>query len=303
MTRITIVGSLNMDLVVPVPRLAREGETLAGGDLALIPGGKGANQACAVARLGGRAAMVGQVGSDVFGTKLIDGLRADGADVSGIGISGGATGTAFIAVLPSGENSILISPGANGRLTAEDAVGRMGEAGFVLCQLEVPMETVVAVLAHGRARGLVTILDPAPARTLSAELLGLVDWLTPNETEAELLLGGPVDDPRAAALRLREMGARGVIVKLGAAGCWVSGAGVDAAVPGFAVAAADTTAAGDTFNGALAVALAEGRPILEAARFANAAAAISVTRAGAQSSVPSREEVEAFLGSAPSGHL
>lgn len=301
MSRILIAGSLNMDLVVPVPRLAREGETLSGGDLALIPGGKGANQACAAAKLGGNAAMIGQVGADVFGTQLIEGLRAAGADTSGIGISEGASGTAFIAVLPSGENSILLSPGANARLTADDAVSRMTGAGFLLCQLEVPLATVEAVLSRARGQGIVTILDPAPARPLSRELLSCVDWLTPNQGEAELLLGAANDsvrtfaDARAAALRLREMGPRGVIVKLGPLGCYVSGLDADGPVEGFQVTAVDTTAAGDTFNGALAVALAEGRPILEAARFANAAAAISVTRAGAQSSIPSREEVDDFL--------
>ncbi|MGD0617770.1 MAG: ribokinase [Bryobacteraceae bacterium] len=304
MTRILVVGSLNMDLVVPVPRLAREGETLAGGDLALIPGGKGANQACAAAKLGGHAAMIGQVGSDVFGTKLIDGLRAAGADTSGIGISEGATGTAFIAVLPSGENSILISPGANAKLTPNTAVDRIANAersGFLLCQLEVPLVTVDAVLGQARRNGIVTILDPAPAKPLPRDLLSLVDWLTPNQTEAELLLSAPegsvrtFSDARDAALRLREWGPRGVIVKLGELGCYVSSPDADQPVEGFRVNAVDTTAAGDTFNGALAVALAEGKPILEAAKFANAAAAISVTRAGAQSSIPSRKEVEEFL--------
>ncbi|MGA2181982.1 MAG: ribokinase [Bryobacteraceae bacterium] len=304
MTRILVVGSLNMDLVVQVPRLAREGETLAGGDLALIPGGKGANQACAAARLGGDAAMIGQVGQDVFGTQLIDGLRAAGADTSGIGISEGATGTAFIAVLPSGENSILISPGANAGLTPELAVNRITNAGsgsFLLCQLEVPLATVEAVLLHARTHGMITILDPAPARALSRDLLRCVDWLTPNQTEAELLLGAPAGsvrtfaEARIAALRLRESGPRGVIVKLGELGCYASAPGADAPVTGFVVNAVDTTAAGDTFNGALAVALAEGKPILEAAAFANAAAAISVTRAGAQISIPWRVDVEEFL--------
>lgn len=307
MTNIYIVGSLNMDLVVPVPRLARAGETLAGGDLALIPGGKGANQACAAARLGGSAAMVGQVGQDVFGAKLIDGLKAAGADTAGIGISEGATGTAFIAVLPSGDNSILISPGANGKLTPELAVNRIAGAGpgsFLLCQLEVPLVTVEAVLTHARRHGINTILDPAPAQPLTSEILGCVDWLTPNQTEAELLLAAPegsiatFDQAREAALRLRRSGPRGVIVKLGDLGCYVSSPDADAPVEGFAVKAVDTTAAGDTFNAALAVALAEGKPILEAARFANAAGAISVTRAGAQSSIPTREEVNRFLSTA-----
>jgi len=304
MTRIYVVGSLNMVLVVAVPRLAREGETLAGGDLALIPGGKGANQACAAAKLGGQAVMIGQVGEDVFGTKLIEGLRAAGADTAGIGISVGATGTAFIAVLPSGENSILISPGANAKLTAELAMARLANAGqgsFLLCQLEVPLTTVEAVLTYARAHGVTTILDPAPAQPLTPRLLGCVDWLTPNQTEAELLLGaadGSVctfADARDAAQRLREAGPRGVIVKLGSLGCYISSPDADGPVEGFSVSAVDTTAAGDTFNGALAVALAEGKPILEAAAFANAAGAISVTRAGAQSSIPSREEINRFL--------
>jgi ribokinase len=180
-------------------------------------------------------------------------------------------------------------------------MGSAERGGFLLCQLEVPLVTVEAALGQARRIGIVTILDPAPAQPLTRELLSSVDWLTPNQTEAELLLSAPEGsvrtfaEAREAALRLRDWGPRGVIVKLGELGCYVSSPEADQAVGGFSVTAVDTTAAGDTFNGALAVALAEGKPIIEAAKFANASAAISVTRAGAQSSIPSRDEVDEFL--------
>src|ERR1035437_5925416 len=247
MQRIVVLGSLNIDLVLPVDRLPRPGETLTGGDLALFEGGKGANQACAVGRLGGTATMIGQVGADPFATRLVDALRAAGVDSSGIGASGRPTGSACISVLPDGENTIVISPGANATLSPEIALERLRAAapyGFLLAQLETPMATVVAAFAEAKRSGATTILDPAPVQPLPADLIPNVDFITPNPS---------------------------------------------------GVAAVDPTAAGDTFNGAFAVSLAEGTGIEEAALFANAAAAISVTRPGAQNSVPARAEVEALL--------
>lgn len=296
---IYVVGSLNIDLVTRMDRLPRAGETIAGGDLAIFPGGKGANQACAAGKLGGRARMIGQTGADSFGDQLRASLRSAGVDTAGVGCSDRATGSACISVLPSGENAIVISPGANATVTPDVAVARLaglGPGDLVLLQLEIPLETVAAVLEFAKTRGAVTILDPAPARDLPSELLRAVDYLTPNESEAASLLGSNAADPSAAS-ELRDLGPRAVILKLGAAGCFVCDPDFRGNIDGSAVRAVDTTAAGDTFNGAFAVALAEGLAVEAAARFANAAAAISVTRHGAQSSIPDRGEVKAFLAS------
>lgn len=270
----------------------------------LIPGGKGANQVCAAARIGGQAKMIGQVGSDPFADLMFESLRRAGAEITGVQRSPGATGAAIISVLPDGENAIVISPGANAKLSPEMAITRLAalSAGdLLLLQLETPLPTVQAVLALAADRGAVSILDPAPAQTLSREILKNVAWLTPNQSEAALLLGQPdlspanYDEADAIASRLLELGPKSVILKLGAMGSFVATANFRGPIPGFVVDAIDTTAAGDTFNGALAVGLAEGMPIETAARFANAAGALSVTRMGAQSSIPNREEVTAFL--------
>jgi ribokinase len=301
---IVVIGSANMDLVLPVERLARAGETIPGGDLALFTGGKGANQACAAGRLGGRVAMIGQVGNDAFGARLTASLEQAGVDTTRIGRSERPTGCACIYVLPGGENSIVISPGANAAVLPEISLPQLDllrEGTYLLSQLEIPMETVEAALATAKEKGAITILDPAPVRPLSTQLLRCVDFLTPNQSEAAALLGEPgleigsFCEAERAAGRLLALGPAAAVLKLGSLGCYVATAELHAAVPGFEVAAVDSTGAGDIFNGALAVALAEGREILAAALFANAAAAISVTRPGAQSSVPTREEVETFL--------
>ncbi len=293
-----------MDLVLPVNRLPREGETLTGGDLALHPGGKGANQACAAARLGGQTFIIGQVGDDPFGRRLIASLREAGVNVSFVGISTRPTGCACIYVLPSGENSIVISPGANATLdpaTALRALEDLEAGDMLLAQLEIPIETVEAAFAFAAKRGATTILDSAPARPLSPKLLSMVSVITPNQTEAAFVLGDPLDsictfdDAASAAVRLVQLGARSVVVKLGALGClWSDGKAVRR-LSAFKVNAVDTTAAGDVFNGALAVALAESAGWPDALRFASAAAAISVTRPGAQSSIPARAEVDDFV--------
>ncbi len=302
--RVFVAGSLNIDLVMGVERLPREGETVVGSDLMLHPGGKGANQVCAAGRLGGRAAMIGQLGCDPFAAHLLTSLQNAGVDTAGVGTSPRATGAACIFVLPSGENAIAISPGANASLTPEAAVARLAalQAGdLVLLQLEVPLETVEAVLTYALERGAVTMLDPAPARPLSREMLRSVTYLTPNQSEAGLLLGNPAlaiesfDDAARAADRLLEMGPAVVVLKLGHMGCFIAARDFRGGIEAFPVAAVDTTAAGDTFNGAFAVGLAEGMPAPAAARFACAASAISVTRAGAQSSIPVRSEVMALL--------
>jgi ribokinase len=304
--KIVIAGSLNADLVQPLPRLPKPGETILAGDLQLIPGGKGANQAVAAGRLGGHARMIGELGDDTFAEVLIESLRSANVDHTSVGRSPGSTGTACILVLPDGENLIVVSPAANGRLTIDKLQARLGEISpetILLCQLEIPMETTAWVLATAHRRGAITILDPAPAQHLHRDLLSTVTYLTPNQTEAALLLNGPeiitIADATQAARKLLELGpANGkanVIVKLGAQGCVIANWHSSTHIPGFAVTPVDTTAAGDTFNAAFAVALAEAMPIPQAARFAHAAAAISVTRFGAQSSIPTRAEVDQFL--------
>jgi ribokinase len=295
---------LNIDLVVRMDRLPRAGETVSGGDLMLFPGGKGANQVCAAARLGGKATMIGQIGTDPFGGHLLDSLRGAGVDTAGVGTSTSATGAACISVLPTAENAIVISPGANATLTPEIALARLAALGtgdLLLLQLEIPLATVDAILTYAAGRGAVSMLDPAPAQPLSPELLRKICYLTPNQSEAAVLLNRPdasIDDfeeARKAASRLMDLGPKAVVLKLGRMGCFVATSGFCAGIPGFSVDAVDTTAAGDTFNGAFAVGLAEGMPIPAAAQFANAAAALSVMRLGAQSSIPNRDEVMAFL--------
>lgn len=304
---LVVVGSLNMDFVVTVEHLPAPGQTVLGRNFQMIPGGKGANQACAAARLGANSAtvrMVGRVGYDVFADHLKASLSAAGVDVSAVHATRAqATGVALISVDASGQNSIVVASGANHALAASETEAMRSVfrgARFVLFQLESPLDTVAAALKLARAEGARTILDPAPAAPLSPELLASVDILTPNETEASLLLGLPpgrvsMSDAAGLARSLRERGAKAVLLKLGDQGCFYCDGEIELSSAAFQVAVLDTTAAGDTFNAALAVALAEDRGIEEALRFANAAAAISVTRMGAQASVPARAEVDALL--------
>ncbi len=306
---IVITGSLNMDFVVVTKHLPAPGETVLGRDFRTIPGGKGANQACAAGKLISPeiadVRMVGRVGTDVFADQLRASLASAGVDVSAVlSTPAEATGVALIEVDETGQNSIVVASGANFRITPADIEETRGSFAGVRCalfQLETPLATVQAALGLARSEGATNILDPAPAQPLSSELLDLVDILTPNESEACLLLGrkasavGLGEAPEIAAA-LMALGARSVVLKLGAAGAfYLDSAGLQFHAPGFAVQAVDTTAAGDTFNAAFAVALTEGNAIPEALRFANAAAAISVTRPGAQASVPTRAEVDALL--------
>ncbi len=307
MRQIVVVGSLNADLVQRVERIPHPGETVLGGDLQVISGGKGGNQAFAAGQLGGAAYMIGNVGSDQFAPVLLDSLQSANVDTRLVERIGGNSGTACILVLPSGENLIVISPGANGRLTGEQVRVRLqpllqdaSDGALVLCQLEIPLEATVAALQTAREFGATTILDPAPAQPLDRTVLSLVDYLTPNQTEAGTLLGShapieTVEEAKAAGEQLLQLGPANVLVKLGSLGCLFASADQCEHVPGFAVEVRDTTAAGDTFNGALAVASSEGLAIADAISFANAAAAISVTRSGAQSSIPNRSETDAFL--------
>jgi ribokinase len=300
---VVVFGSINMDLVVRAPCLPVGGETLTGSTFFTAPGGKGANQAVACARLGARTHMIGRVGGDVFGETLRDGLRAEGVDVAGVVIDAGQpSGVALIALDDAAENFIVVVPGANGVIGSEMIAGldaALADARVLLLQLEIPLEAVLAAAQLARQRGVTTILDPAPARPLPPELYATTDILTPNETEAAALVGFPVRDAadaRRAAGVLLERGARRVIIKMAARGAYWTDGSTEQLVPAFPVEAVDTVAAGDAFNGALAAALAEGLPFGEAVRWAAAAGALAVTKAGAQTSMPRRAEVLALLG-------
>ena len=304
---IVVVGSLNMDFVVQMDVLPHAGQTVPGWGFQMIPGGKGANQACAVGRLGGRGKMVGRVGDDVFGEKLKASLGSAGVGTENVlGTPGETTGVALIFVQKGGQNMIVVVPGSNGLFKPQDleqASASFQSKGYLLMQLESPPETVEAAAALGRSRGMVTVLDPAPARPLSPSLLAHIDILTPNESEALILLGRPastvsLNEAQELASQLRKLGPKSVILKLGEKGAWLESESRSKHCPARKVSAVDATAAGDTFNGALAVALAEGKSLEEAIPFANCAAAISVTRLGAQASIPSRAEVNAMLASA-----
>lgn len=300
---IVVVGSLNADLVVRTPRFPAPGETTTGSDFAIYPGGKGANQAVAAGRLGARVAMIGRVGRDDHGLLLRRSLSDAGVDAEPVIDDAAATGVAVITIDASGQNQIVLAPGANARLRPDDVERRRSlieGASVVLLQLEVPLDTVEAAARIARRAGVSVVLDPAPARREALALLPLVDFVTPNETELRVLVGAPPgpttpDEAAAMARALLAQGARGVIAKLGPAGVIAVSADGESRWPGHSVQAVDTTAAGDAWNGAFAVALAEGRSRPDAGAFANAAAAISVTRPGAQPSMATRDEVERFL--------
>jgi ribokinase len=299
MAEVVVVGSINMDLVVRADRLPDPGETVAGTGFATIPGGKGANQAVAAARLGARTAMIGCVGDDAFGAELRHALEADGIDCGAVRVAAGVpTGVALIEVDAAGRNRIVVVPGGNGRLSPDDVAAHealLAGARAVVLQLEVPLATVASAAARARALGKLVVLNPAPAQPLPPELLASADWLVPNEFEAGLLSGVRVDSTATAAeaaRRLLSLGARNVLVTLGAAGVLSATAAEVKHHPARPVTPVDTTAAGDTFIGGLCAALVEGRSLDAAIAFAQAAAAISVTRPGAQTSIPRRDEVE-----------
>jgi ribokinase len=299
---VVIFGSINMDLVVRVPRLPAPGETLIGHTFFTAPGGKGANQAVACARLGANTRMIGRVGDDVFGATLRDSLSAYGVDVARIGVSAGPSGVAVIAVDDAAENTIVIVAGANGVIGADDLAaleGALDDAKVLLLQLEVPIAAVVAAAQAARRRGVQVILDPAPARALPPELYAVSDIITPNETEAAALVGFPVQDQQSAERAGQALLDRGVgmaVIKMGSKGAyWTDGARSEFA-PAFPVLAVDTVAAGDAFNGGLATALEDGLPLDQAIRWGLAAGALSVTKSGAQQSMPARAEVERMLG-------
>lgn len=301
---IIVVGSLNMDLVIRTPRLPLPGETLSGGPFATYPGGKGANQAVAAARLGAAVTMVGRVGDDAFGGELRAGLIHAGIDAAQVlATPGAATGVALITVEQGGQNTIVIAPGANaavGPADIEAAAGAIGAARTLLLQLEIPLPAITRAAQIARAAGATVILNPAPAPAgpLPAELLACVDYLIPNEIEAAALLGAPLPgDPLAAARAIRERtGVGAALITLGARGAAVASADLAYAQPAFPVDAVDATAAGDAFIGGFAAALAGGRRPAEALRWGCAAGALAATRMGAQASLPNLSELHGLLG-------
>jgi ribokinase len=301
-----VFGSLNMDLVGRVARLPLPGETILGETFETIPGGKGANQAVAAARLGAVTSMVGRVGQDSFGQLLLQAMAAAGVRVDTVTLDATHhSGVALIAVAHSGENQIIVVPGANGAVDEADVnrfSQRLPEAQTLLLQFEIPFDAVQAAARVAHQAGVRVIVDPAPARpNLPEEFYYVIDILTPNQTEAAQLVGFEVDNVETAfraAKRLQQRGAPIVIVKLGQAGVVVVAPDESFACPAFPVDVVDTVAAGDAFNGGLAVALDEGQSLKQAVTWASAVAAIAVTRPGAQPSMPHRHEVEAFLSHA-----
>ncbi|MBQ4279206.1 MAG: ribokinase [Rikenellaceae bacterium] len=297
--KILVVGSSNTDMVVQTRHLPRPGETVLGGTFLMNPGGKGANQAVAAVRLGGDTTFICKTGNDMFGRQALQQFRDEGIDTEFmLADDHNASGVALIVVDDAAENTIVVASGANAHLTADD-LRRADEAirrsDIVLMQLETPIPTIEYVAAEAKRLGKRVVLNPAPACALPPELLDGLFLITPNETEAELLAGIPVTDPdsaRRAADKLLSLGIANVVVTLGSKGALVHNASQSVIVPAHKVKAVDTTAAGDVFNGALVVALAEGRSLVEAAEFAARAAAISVTRIGAQASAPYRKELE-----------
>jgi ribokinase len=299
-SRVTVLGSANMDLVVTVDRAPSQGETVTGRTLSTVPGGKGANQALAAARAGGSVRFLGAVGDDAYGAQIRDILAKDGVDVSGLATADVPTGTAHIVVDQDGDNSIVVVPGANAtvdRLTDDHRAGIEG-ADVLLLQLELPLPVVTEAAVFARSVGVRTVLTPAPVVALPPDLLGAVDLLVPNEHEAALL-GATLGGTGGALPDLAGFSGERVIT-LGSAGAsYMSQGGTVAHVPAFAVDAVDTTAAGDTFAGALAVAQASGMDVEPAMRWACAAAALSVQQLGASTSMPYRAEIEDFLGHTP----
>lgn len=300
--KLVVLGSVNADHVLSVPRFPKPGETLVGSGYHIAYGGKGANQAVAAGRTGANIAFIACVGGDDIGTRMKEQFARDGMDTQAVmAIDGSTTGVAMIWVSADGENCIGISAGANAELTParlQPHLPLINEADVLLMQLESPLNTVEAAAQAARAAGTKVILNPAPAQPLSESLLRLIDVITPNETEAQALTGVVVNteaDAQKAANILHDYGIATVLITLGAKGVWLSEQGKGELIPGFRVQAVDTTAAGDTFNGALVTAQLEGKPLRDAIRFAHAAAAISVTRSGAQPSIPLRAEVDEFL--------
>jgi ribokinase len=305
--RLLVVGSINLDLVASSQRIPLPGETVSGETFNTFPGGKGANQAVAAGKLGAPVSMIGRIGNDAFGTQLRASLEAANVDTKAVEVAPTSSGIALITTAADGQNAIVVVPGANGELSPrelEKHLPLIREAGIILTQLEIPLETIEYLAMIVRRENIPLVLDPAPARALPASLLASVDWLTPNETETLTLLQRNASDLQNehiqdAAQQLLKQGCRNVLLKLGERGCYVALAtGERTLVPSYRVKAIDTTAAGDAFNGAFATALLRGTDPIASVKYASAVAAISVTRHGAQPSMPTEVELEAFLRAA-----
>ena len=299
MAKILVVGSINMDLVIRVPHAPEPGETVLGGDFTTYPGGKGANQAVAASRMGGDVTMVGRVGNDDFGDSLIQTLLDDRVKTTYvIKDADAATGVAMIAVSADGENLIMVASGANMQLSLEDinhARPLMREADIMLVQLESPLDVITRAVELAKVYDVPVVFNPAPGQILSKALLSNVDYLTPNLSELKCLT--EEEDVNDAILKLKAWGVRTLVITLGVNGVRVVTEEMDRHLPAFEVTAVDTTAAGDAFNGTLAVALAEEKSLLEAVWMGMAAGALAATKRGAQTSLPTREAVEQFLRS------
>lgn len=308
MADILVIGSINADLVVRVPRFPAPGETLQGSDLVTIPGGKGANQAVAAARLGADVAMIGRVGADSFGASLIENLKQNHVDATRVTYdASAATGTAIIAVDSHGQNSIVLSPGANANVKPADVEPTsFSDAKLLLLQLEIPTETVLHAARLAKQNGLRVLLNPAPAKEIPDELITLADFILPNETELSLLAGRtpapsagqPVSDVKSAETAARSLvtrGAQNVIVTLGANGALIVNKDGARHILPFKVNVVDTTAAGDAFIGGLAIALLDGQSLEDAVQYASACGALAVTKFGAQPSLPTADEVSKFM--------
>jgi ribokinase len=302
MKRIIVIGSSNTDMVIKTEKLPAPGETILGGKFLMNPGGKGANQAVAASRLGGKVTFISKRGNDLFGNQAVGLLMREGVDtqyiVKDLVLP---SGVALITVDSTGENSIVVAPGSNGNLLKEDVPSVIFDTGkfeILLLQLEIPIDTVEYSAVSASEHGIKVILNPAPARELSDNLLKHTWLITPNETEAEAITGLRITDitsvERAAEL-IQERGVKNVIITLGEAGAYIKSENYTGLIPGIKVKPVDTTAAGDVFNGALAVAISEGSDLMDAVVFANKAASISVTRMGAQASAPYRNEINSQI--------
>ncbi len=299
---VVVFGSINMDLVVRTPRLPDPGETIIGKAFQTFPGGKGANQAVACSRLGAKTYMVGRVGGDEFGEKLKDELEKAGVDHENVVVDTmTSSGVALIAVEDSAENTIIVIPGANGQVDDQDLKrleAVLTKSEVLLLQLEIPLEMVMAAAKLAKENNVKVILDPAPAQMLPEEIYPLLDIITPNETETELLVGFPLEtkeDVAKAARILRDRGASNVIVKMGSRGAFALMGDQEESFEPYQVTTVDTVAAGDAFNGALAVALSENLPVEKAIQWGMAGGALSVTKEGAQPAMPERKELKELL--------
>ncbi len=299
MKKILVIGSSNTDMVIKTDKLPGPGETVLGGTFFMNPGGKGANQAVAAARLGGKVTLVTKIGNDLFGNQTIGVLKKEGIDTRNIVTDEESpSGVALITVNSLGENNIVVAPGSNGKLLPEDIPGNHFSSGkyeILLLQLEIPIMTVEYAALTAAENGIKVILNPAPAQKLHDYLLKHLYLITPDQTEAEIITGIKITNDlsaETAATVLKKKGVKNVIITLGEKGAYVKTDNFSGIMPGISVTAVDTTGAGDVFNGALAVALAEGNKLEEAVSFANRAAGICVTRLGAQASIPYREEIK-----------